>query len=87
MRIRDAHATINGDKTEYAMPSGALDIIADDGKDLFSIALSDDGSIRISAGAFCKHGGVILEDRLYVRPVASNVVTIHKPKYKKEKQP
>ena len=32
MRIRDSHATISNDKTEYEMPSGGLDIITDENR-------------------------------------------------------
>ncbi len=83
MKIRDSHATINGDKTEYEMPSGGLEIIASDGKTLFSINLNQDGSIRVDAGSYCRHNGAILEDRFRIAPVAANVVAIFKLENKK----
>lgn len=79
MKIRDAHAQLNGDKTEHTMPSGSLDIISDDGRRLFGISLEKDGSIRVDAGHGCKHGGSVYDDILTVKPVAANVVLIQRP--------
>lgn len=79
--IRDSHATINGDKTQHEFHSGAIEIIASDGRALFVISLLDDGSINVSGGNVCKHHGKILEDRLVIRPMASNRVTLTKPEY------
>jgi hypothetical protein len=84
MRIRDGFATINGIKTEYEMPSGSLEIIADDGKTLFGISL-EEGKIRIDSGNFCKHEGIVLDDRIEIHPIASNVVLASRPKYKRKK--
>ncbi len=72
MKIRDAHATNSGDKTEYDMPSNSLDIIADDGKRLFGVSLNNDGSIRVDFGHVCKHGGASLDDIGCIIPIASN---------------
>jgi hypothetical protein len=81
MKIRDSHATINGDDTQYEMPSGGCDIIADDGKTLLSFCLQD-GGIRIHAGQVTRHGGKILDDCLLVKPHASNCIIIIRPEYK-----
>jgi len=86
MKIRDGNAVINGDKTEHELPSGGLEIIADDGRStLFSVNLRKDGTLRIDAGTYCKHGGKILEDRILIKPEASNVVSIIRPEYKPTK--
>jgi len=82
MKIRDGHARLNGDKTEYEMPSGSLDIIADDGRTLFGISLEKDGSIRVDSGSHCKHGGIGFEDTIQIIPRATNVVTVSRPKIK-----
>lgn len=82
MKIRDAYATINGDTTEHTMPSGGLDIIADDGKTLFGIRLEKDGTIQINAGHFCKHHGVILDDSIKVTPISSNRIIVERQEYK-----
>lgn len=82
MKLRDAFATIQGDKTEYEMPSNGVVIIADDGQELFSVMMQKDGSIRVSAASPCVHGGVLLDDRLDIRPVASNSINICRPIYR-----
>jgi hypothetical protein len=81
MKIRDGHATINGDITEHEMPSGSVEIIADDGRTLLCITMQKDGSLRIHAGHVCKHGGKLLDDRMDIRPIASNVIEIARPIY------
>ena len=81
MRIRDSHATINGDDTQYEMPSGGCDIIADDGKTLLSFRFQD-GGIRIHAGQVARYGGKILDNCLLVKSVASNCIIILRPEYK-----
>ncbi len=81
MKIRDSHASINNDKTEYEMPSGGLDIIADDGRTLFSIRQQADGSIEVHSGSFAKHNGKLLHDRLEIRPRSANNVIIFRPLY------
>lgn len=78
MKIRDSHAKINGDKTEHDMPSGGVEIIAQDGRTLFCISLEKDGAIHVSASGHCKHNGIVLEDGITVRPKASNVVHVYR---------
>jgi hypothetical protein len=81
VKIRDSFATISDDKTEYEMPSGGLEIIADDGRQLFSITLQNDGAIEISSGGgFCKHAGVMTESSpLIITARASNCIRIRRP--------
>ena len=81
MKIRDGHATLNGDKTEHEMPSGSVEIIADDGRTLLCVTAQKDGSLRIHAGMVCNHGGKLLDDRLDIRPIASNAIEITRPIY------
>ncbi len=82
MKVRDGHATINGDETEHELPSGCVEIIADDGRTLLSVTVTRDNEIRIHAGHHCKHGGKVLDDKMYVVPVASNCIQIIRPEYK-----
>jgi hypothetical protein len=81
MRVRDSFATLNGDKTETVMPSGGLEIIADDGRTLYSINLNKDGSLRVSVDMVCKHGDVVLDDRPLISPWAANCFNVIRPKY------
>lgn len=80
--IRDGHARLAGDTTTTEMPSGCLDILAQDGNTLFSITLCENGVIRVDGGNTCKHEGRILEDRPVIYPIAANVVEIGRKEYK-----
>lgn len=75
MKVRDSHATINGDTAEFEMPSGGVDIIAEDGRTLFSLTL-DDNQLRVSVSGHCKQNGAVLEDTIFVVPKCSNVVHV-----------
>jgi len=79
--IRDGYATLNGNKETFEMPSGNLDIITEDGRNLFGVRLNKDGSIEVSAGDVCKVDGVLLDDQLRIKPIACNVVQLRKPIY------
>ena len=81
MEVRDSFATLNNDTTIMSMPSGALEIVADDGRTLFYLRVAKDGSLEVSGGDFCKHDGLVLEERISVLPRASNVVYIRKELY------
>lgn len=80
MRIRDLHAQLDGDDTVIVLPSGGLEIVADDGRALFIINL-DDNVLSISGGSFCKHKDKRLENHFFVKPVASNKIDLIKREY------
>jgi hypothetical protein len=82
MKIRDSHATVNGHDEVFEMPSGGVDIIADDGQSLFSISL-DGNVLRVAINNICKHEEKILDDHFVVKPVASNCANLIRPEYKK----
>jgi len=82
MRIRDAHAAISGDMTEYGIPSGGLEIIADDGRTLFSVWLAKDGALRVKAGHICQHYGKFLDDTLKIKPISTNLIELHRDECK-----
>jgi len=63
------------------MPSGSVEIIADDGRTLLCVTAQKDGSLRIHAGMVCTHDGKLLDDRLDIRPIASNAIVITRPIY------
>lgn len=81
MNIRDSHATINNNPETFTLPSGGLQIIADDGRTLWDISFTKDGLLRVSAGHVCKHKGVMLDDHLLIRPNASNSIHLERPRY------
>ena len=80
MKIRDSQAQLNGDETCYVMPSKGLEIVADDGRTLFSISLKDN-VLRVDSGAFCKHGGTLLDNEFLIAPHAANCVKLIKKVY------
>jgi len=84
MRIRDSYATLSKDETEYDMPSGGVQIIADDGRTLFDIALTGDNSIQVSVGGVCKSGGQTWDSGILLKPVASNTVKIYRPPFQED---
>jgi len=82
MRIRDAHAAISGDMTEYGIPSNGLEIIADDGRTLFNVSLANDGVLRVKAGHICQHYGKFLDDTFKIKPIATNLIELHREECK-----
>ncbi len=83
MKIRDAHAIVNGNKETTDLDSGGLQIIADDGHTLLTIYL-DGNVLKISSGNMCKHAGKILDDRFSIKPVASNMIELVIDEYTEE---
>lgn len=81
MIIRDIYATIENDKTINEYKSNGFEIVADDGKTLYSIRLTEGGRLEISGGSFCKHENVLLDERLIVQPRASNFIHVSRCKY------
>jgi len=80
MKIRDSHAELNGDSKTQKMDSGSLDVVADDGRTLFSVSLKD-GQLEVRSGGFCNHAGVVLDDKLFVVPRYANQVFIARAPY------
>lgn len=82
MKIRDMHSTLSKDSEEYEMPSKGVDIIADDGRTLFTVCLRDGGKIEVYASGFCKHDETMFDDQIAISPRASNMVVIQRKQYK-----
>lgn len=80
MKIRDAHASINGSSEFFEMPSGGLDILSEDGRPLFGLRIKDN-VLHLNAGHTAKINGVIYEETFVIKPLASNCVEIIKNKY------
>jgi hypothetical protein len=54
----------------------SIDLVADDGRDLFTIKQLECGAIEISTGVTVKHFGRFLEARVIVEPRASNILKV-----------
>lgn len=79
--VRDSFATLNGDNKVITMPSGGLDVVAEDGRTIFSISLKGN-VLHVDGGTVCKLGdGAVYDDRFMIRPVAGNCVDLVKTKY------
>ena len=59
-----------------------IDIIADDGRVLFTVYENPDGGLEISSGGFVKHNDVILDNGLEITPRSSNIFTVSRKVYK-----
>lgn len=86
MKIRNSMAILTDDKTEHDFPENGIEIIGEHGKALFNLTLEGDGSLLVSASSFCKLKGKVLEDRLLIAGVASNVIRVIRPVYRKPKK-
>jgi len=80
VKIRDLHATVNGNDKEIIFDSGGIEIVADDGNTLFSLRL-EDNELLISSGNICKHNDAVLEDRFVIKPRAANCVDLVRVEY------
>jgi hypothetical protein len=81
MKIRNSYSRTS-DKEPFEVGSDSIDIIAEDGRPLFTIRLTEDGGLRIDSGMICRHKGVGYDDSLVITPVSSNVIQLNKPVYK-----
>ena len=82
MVIRKLYAHLDGDKTEIDVGAG-LEIIARDGRALFSVRETGDGTgIEVSASQLIKDkAGDLYDEKIAVRPRASNVVFVFRLPY------
>jgi len=74
IKARDSFAELNGVKDVLTFPNG-IEILAEDGRTLFTLTLTDDG-LEVSAGITCKHGGLVRTSALVMHPKASNCILI-----------
>ena len=80
MKLRDIHATINGDDEVFNASNGGIEILSDRGHVLFVLSISRN-VLTISGGNVCMHNGVMLDDRFVISPIASNCVNLIKTEY------
>ncbi len=59
-----------------------IDIIADDGRVLFTVFENIYGELEISSGACVKHNSIMLDSALEISPRSSNVITVGRKVYK-----
>ena len=61
-----------------SIESNSLDILAEDGRPLFSITLNKDGGIDVHTYMVCKHNDIMLDTGLQLLPKSTNTVTINR---------
>jgi len=61
-----------------------LVILADDGRPLFQVSLTGNGSLAIRSGEVCAHDGRFMHDTLSVNPVAPNKIVLFRNDYPKD---
>lgn len=81
MKIRDEEDYTNGEDEVIEMQGDTIRILADDGWALFSITLTDEGEIIVSASSSCKHKGVLLDSGITITPKAGNSIVVSRPKF------
>jgi len=78
MRIVDKYDKEVG----FVIPSGSIDILADDGRQLFSINELQGGSLEINTSMVCKHKDKLLDTRITIEPKATNCLILSRKEYK-----
>jgi len=81
MKIRDTHIRLPHD-ADHAEYSSGIDIVADDGRTLFSIRMVDKRTIEVTAGLVCKQDNALIDDVFQIRPVSVNRIQIRRDLYK-----
>lgn len=71
---------INEDRRAMMFFSG-FEIVAEDGRTLYDVRVSEDGTLEVSAGGTVKQAGRVLDSQLMVRPHSTNVITIMREEY------
>jgi hypothetical protein len=73
---------ISNTKVLDAIDVREIDIIADDGRVLFTIYEKSDGGLEISSGGCVKHNDVMLDSEIEISLKAANVFTVKRKVYK-----
>ena len=62
----------------------SIDIMADDGRALYHLSLTEDGAIEISLGGMVvKHKGVMLDNKIKINPGSSGSIWVEREPYHK----
>lgn len=77
MKIRD-----DGSEEIFDIPLNGFEILADDGRSLYSLRMNSKGILEISVIGVCKHHNTLLDDNLLISPYGTNSIKIARPEYK-----
>ena len=64
MKIKQTYMATSDDIIEIGY--GSIEIIADDGRALYTLTLNDEGDLEVSTGGTVKHSGCILDTAICV---------------------
>ena len=81
MKIRDSYDRLNND-ADSTVYNQSIDIVADDGRTLFSIRMVNMRTIEVSAGLVCKQEGILIDDVFSIKPVSVKRIQIQRDLYK-----
>lgn len=59
-----------------------IDIIADDGRTLFTISCNQGGQLEISTNMCVKHNDLMFDSAISITPIASNRINVMRKVYK-----
>lgn len=59
-----------------------IKVMAEDGRVLYYISMTDEGELEVSTGAAAMQDGKIKDTMLQIRPKANNRILIARPNYK-----
>ena len=76
MKIRETYGEGNAEVKDDSM-----EILADDGKVLYTVDLKEDGSLEVHTASTVKHSGVILDSQLSLTAKGSNWFKLGRCKY------
>ena len=77
MKIKETYGV-----QELDIEIGSVDIVADDGRTLFTIDVNCDGSIEVHASSTVKHNGVLLDTKIDVSAQGCNWFRLTRQVYK-----
>jgi len=80
MKIKDSFSSVTKNEAVLEV-STSIDILADDGRQLFSVTENSDGSIEIRTGINCVHNETLLDTAFVLEPKTSNSVVIRRKEY------
>lgn len=81
MKIKQTY--LNKDEKVIDIDHDAIEILDDDGNELFSIHQRPSGDIQVSSNTRIKRGDIILDCSILIEPVSANVVMVRRREVKK----
>ena len=81
MTIKATHPRTEEGSKEITVEGGSLEILNEEGQELYTIKLREDGRLEVYAGSMVKINGQVHETALTISPHSSNIVFVGRQKY------